>query len=250
MMTVTSEVLGKGGTSKHQLQFLSVHRTKSNQWEYQRCRTVKDGAEHFQHAKKECLKALGSVHATEFPSNHCYVTKLSRWQRHRRVDGVAGILCRRLERIFQRLTPLVPPAVTSAVVRTFWNGLCTDRRMLQLRGSPCKLGPLCTGEDSIGHYASCIHVKDFARQKLGLPSHATGLSYFPLLENVEEPTLIRIAFLVYAVYTTVNQIRRGGQRPEIAQHWLWERVHSVGTGHDNCQAALSRSLAATNSTCG
>ena len=216
MMTVTLEVLGKGGTSKHQLQFLSVHRTKSHQWEYQRCRTVRDGTEDFRHAQKESWKALESVHVTEFPLNRCYVTKLSRYQRNRRVDGVPGILCRRLERNFQRLAPLVPPAVTSAVLRTFWNGWCTDRRMLQLRGSSCKLGPPCTGEGSIGHYASCIHVKDFARQKLGLLSHATGLSYFLLLENVDDPTLIRIALLVYAVYTTANQIRRSGQRPEIA----------------------------------
>ena len=190
------------------------------------------------HVQRECLRTLRKQPCNMMHLETLIRKKLPRWQREKRVEGVPGRLSGRLERNFTKLGLNVPPAVISAVVRTFWNGWCTDRRFQRI--GTCKLGLPCQGDDSIEHYASCVHVKDFALLKMRLPPHVTGLSYFLLLENVDEPTLVRIALLVYAVYTTTQQIRKAEHlTPASVRALLWERVHSVCTNHGKCAQVMS-----------
>ena len=157
----------------------------------------------------------------------------------------------------------MPPRVSAAVLRTFWNGWCTKRRFQQ-RG-PCLLG--CTSfsaEDSIEHYECCPVTLDFAHRILGLEMHtchnravygrrriplpgvagrahvgkltALGLNLAPATDDL----LILRALWCYAVYRTTNEIRQCPcATPEVAGDLLRQFAHEGARNHCRSMRALA-----------
>ena len=136
--------------------------------------------------------------------------KLERWQ--------CGIFPRvralRAKAASLRLSKLVPPRVCSAVLRTWFNGWCSQKRF-QGQG-PCILG--CgRGEDAIEHYACCRLTAELGANLLALPrlphrSPEQKLLSFLLLEprkSLDNGMLTRKALLVAAIYRLHCRLRRG-----------------------------------------
>ena len=115
--------------------------------------------------------------------------------------------------MLRQLAPLTTARTWSAVWRTLWNGWVTHRRFPGARG----FGNQCmfcgtVAPDAIEHYASCPHVRSFARGSLGLPRPDTAadcLANFLLLDlardrlRLEPAVLVRKALRTAAVYTGV-----------------------------------------------
>ena len=101
------------------------------------------------------------------------------------------------------LSGTLQPRVRAAVLRTWWNGWVTKRRM-QDRSKGCIFG--CTSEDSIEHYACCSTVREFGQRSLGLdsPTPETAMEDFlaltPTLSSVTKELVARKAVRLASVY--------------------------------------------------
>ena len=87
--------------------------------------------------------------------------KLERWN----LGGQPGATARRLVQALARLRKVAPPRVCAAVLRTCWNGWCTERRFQKV--GHCVFG--CTElmqEDSLEHYAGCSVCVGCLRRKI------------------------------------------------------------------------------------
>ena len=96
------------------------------------------------------------------------------------------------------------------MVRTIFNGWTTARRF-QLH-SHCKLG--CSGwhhEDSLEHYARCPAIHALRTKRLNLRINPWNKSIFLALhlptEHNNDPTLTKVALLIYTAYRTYNTIK-------------------------------------------
>ena len=136
-------------------------------------------------------------------------TRLQRW------DGLLavplGIAARRAEKVIERTKKEVPPCVLSALARSWLNGWCTARRFQQGRGQ-CWLSDVCTGDDSIEHYARCEWSWHAAKRKFKTVLAPRHLGRFLLLEPSAQDDEALMALNLYAVYTAVNHFRSSGRR--------------------------------------
>lgn len=133
--------------------------------------------------------------------------KLERW----RLPLFPRIQAARAMTVLARLRRLVPPRVTAAVLRTWYNGWCTTRRFQS--HSPCRFG--CRlGEDSVDHYMRCSRLHGVGKSALRLQvSHDMGLRavQFLLLEPaaaLPDATLTRRALHLAAAYRLHCHCRR------------------------------------------
>ena len=113
------------------------------------------------------------------------------------------------------LSGTLQPRVRAAVLRTWWNGWVTKRRM-QDRSKGCIFG--CTSEDSIEHYACCSTVREFGQRSLGLdsPTPETAMEDFlaltPTLSSVTKELVARKAVRLASVYLVHCKARHNRQR--------------------------------------
>ena len=144
-------------------------------------------------------------------------------------------------------SPLVPPRVWAAVLRTLWNGWLTARRWPSgpMAGATCIFG--CAGsEDSIEHYCVCREVAGFARRRLGLSaaaSPAASRADFLILDRpprqrpLAELTLR--ALRVAAVYKVHNWRRHAARRTTaMAREALHQVVRDLVSGHSRAIGVL------------
>ena len=178
---------------------------------------------------------LRSLRCNVFDTEMAVRKRLRRWMEQGRVTGPEAVLARRFIRNLEHLKNNVPPSVLAAMMRTMWNGWCTDRRFQQRASNRCRLAADCRGEDSIEHYSCCGTVWSFARQRMRLPEHKRGLQYFLLLENMDVSTAVRLSIVVYAVYDCVNTMRVQDQRcAGDANVYLWERTRATLLRNGRC----------------
>ena len=168
-------------------------------------------------------------------------SKLERWPLplfpRLRATRAAAITC--------RLRKLAPPRVLAAVLRTWFNGWCSQRRF-QAKGR-CLFG--CSlGEDSIEHYMRCSKLHLHARDRLKLPLHmandARGLS-FMLLDSpsmLPDAQLTIRALLLAAAYGLHCKLRQ--QAPfaddETLRRALDQAIKEAAIGHPGATATLDR----------
>jgi hypothetical protein len=134
--------------------------------------------------------------------------KLTRWE----LDGVPGVLDRRVLRAFCILKEWCPPRVMTAYFRTVWNGWVTDYRMRTLQTSTgvrqCVLG--CgRGSDQLEHYATCSVFWEFATKPcprgLGLHLSSRSRNTF-LLVNADQSVedRVKMDLGIYAIHRPCN----------------------------------------------
>ena len=139
--------------------------------------------------------------------------KLVRWKLGKSggIDMRPGRLAPRVLKRLRELGSVVAPRVVAACSGILWNRWCTERRFS--REGFCTLGCEHPAADSIEHYAHCKAVHDVAKKTLTL--HCEGplaIEWFMLArkELADEGTLVCMAVLIYATYTTTNRMRKLG----------------------------------------
>ena len=142
----------------------------------------------------------------------------------------------RAARVLDRLRLLVPPRVTAAVLRTWFNGWCTKHRF-QGRGA-CIFG--CSmGADKVDHYMRCTRLHGHGLARLRLPFSGTaeerGLCFF-LFECIGQLTHgvpARRALLLTAAYKLHCRLRyrRGFANAEEQRRALDQAVKEAALGH-------------------
>ena len=141
---------------------------------------------------------------------------------------------------------MVPPRVTSAVIRTALNGWCTARRF-QIPHSRCMMGcPAEGAEDSIEHYASCRVIADTAHRWLHLgrdDSMQTRLEVFMGMnshENLEDKA--RRQVLTAAAYKLHNNWRHNpklnNKNTAEMQQALGLMIQEVVAGHSEATTVV------------
>ena len=117
--------------------------------------------------------------------------------------------------VIDTLAKLVPPRVMAAVLRTWFNGWCTDRRF-QKRGARnrgCIWGCRVEDGDSLEHYSVCPVIREFGVSTLRLPSAADSptrrAEFFMLTPGVSKNPLVlqRAALRLTVAYRTHNITR-------------------------------------------
>ena len=154
--------------------------------------------------------------------------KLKRWFQGaelRRFTDRALKLC-------QDIRPHVPPCVLHALLITWLNGWCTDRRFQKAPRS-CLLCDLCTGVDSIEHYAVCPYMWVAASHKLRLSSAHGSLSRFFAVQPARSDDVIILAANIYAVLSVTNQHRASGTRCSSSDlpNKLWNAHRTLSLCH-------------------
>ena len=153
---------------------------------------------------------------------------------------------------------LLPPRVRACQIRTIFNGWMTCRRFQRVGG--CILG-CADEEDSINHYAQCLHYNGLWRKFLGLrtpPPHLRledflGIRPWPysLPEHCRGSAGKNFAAAVRAVsvsalYKTHNAIRHGATTAVAAQFafrgYIRESVRGHGEAMKLCTMAFSAPL--------
>ncbi len=146
-----------------------------------------------------------------------------------------------------RLRGLVPPRVVAAVIRTWYDGWCSQRRF-QARGSCCLFGR-GHGEDSVQHYIWCRVLYAFATSGMRRPAR-DGVAQQPLALMLLEPaadlpdeSFNRRALLVAAVHQLNCTHRRRcaplGTPLEVPRA-LEQAVKTAARGHQRATSCLDR----------
>ena len=166
-------------------------------------------------------------------------SKLQRWP----LPLYPRLRASRAAAVTRRLRKLVPPRVLSAVLRTWFNGWCTQRRF-QAKGS-CLFG--CKfGEDALEHYIRCTKLHSHAKTRMRLPMHLAvedrGLS-FMLLDSpslLPDPQLTLRALLLTAAYRLhCNlRLRQAFTDDEVLRRALDQACKESALGHPGAIATL------------
>lgn len=141
--------------------------------------------------------------------------KLRRWRDHHSLPGRRAHRC---QLVMQRLPKRTPPRVRAALLRTWLNGWCTQRRF-GVRGTHCLFG--CRlGEDDVRHYVACPRLWRFGCRRLGLadPGEASLRANRALLWHSPASTadLAATATLIavgYKAHTLLRRARPGSLEP-------------------------------------
>lgn len=161
--------------------------------------------------------------------------KMLRWK----LDGVPGILERRVLRNFETLRAWCAPRVMAAYFRTLWNGWATSRRMRTMAGRDGGTGIclLCgNGQDSLEHYSHCSVFWDFcskARPRgLGLnPMARSRETFFLLQDGMSAEDKVRMAVGLYALFQTITFASTSGMKDcdWLALLRIWSRRAAEAT---------------------
>lgn len=103
-------------------------------------------------AEKLIAKAMAPTYYAESRVR----AKLAHWN----LNGIPGILGRKVLSNFELLSAWCPPRVVAVYLGTIWNGWVTDRRMRSLRVAEGRAMRSCRlqcgwDEDSVEHYGCC-----------------------------------------------------------------------------------------------
>ena len=167
--------------------------------------------------------------------------KLARWK----FQGMPRKLADAALRHLAQLATMAPPRVCAAVLSTMWNRWITARRF-QREGS-CVLGCSTSAQDSIEHYACCPIVRGCAatmlRIELRPPPHAIAdfmLVSTPPAAVEPKSAMLRMALLVYAVYTSTNDARRDRPRDAtVSASMLEQAVLNAVQSHSGAENELN-----------
>ena len=155
-----------------------------------------------------------------------------------------GLAARRASRTLSRIRSLCPPCVLWAVVRTWFNGWCTLRRFQARQRHSCFLSSTCSGEDSIEHYLRCPIVHAVAAKKLRLLHLRRRPGDMLLLDGgyYDDSQLALTAVLLYAAYTSTNQLRHKDQRISEAEgeKVVWCAVRKAGLQSRRLSGIINR----------
>ena len=163
--------------------------------------------------------------------------RLGRWT----IPCLPGRRPRRAMAVLRELEKRVPPRVRAAIVRTWLNGWCTQRRF-QSCGS-CRWGCL-HGADSIEHYSQCRVLEGLFSRRLRLPALADPAARserFLLLHGARGDELVRCSLWLAAVYRAHNEARVTGidfAENECARRALEQALREQVRGHARATATL------------
>ena len=192
----------------------------------------------FQKTVRTALLAKHSYSPTERMRH-----KLDRWN----LAGFPGETASKCIQSLSLLKKWVPPRVCSAVLRTMWNGWCTQRRFQQSGHCVFQCGCFWSEEDSIEHYSKCEVVVGFARRRLNLRPTVWNQGYLTTLglSNgfcTPEELTIR-ALWVYAVYKAHNLLRYRRLQPgEDAVELLAQYSKEGAFGHNRAMHCLDNAF--------
>jgi len=154
------------------------------------------------------------------------------------LPGPPAHIVRRMLRHLQKLPVLVPPRVCAAVLRTFFNGWCTERRFQRRYCSSniCMLGCRAGAEDSIEHYCRCPALRTVLKSRLRVSvPNFKGLSFWLMNDSCveEEELLICSALINYAGYMATNMFRNSTRAAnnEVAANAISQFITQSAIGH-------------------
>ena len=163
--------------------------------------------------------------------------RLDRWS----IVPFPCVRARRALAVLHRLRNVVPPRVLAALLRTWWNGWNTDRRLQRIGPGlgRCRWGCDAWEGDAIEHYSVCPILERFAARRLGLHSSERQLASrrtdFLLLDVAAEKgplnNLVRRAILLATVYRCFNIARCSGLDPATATEALPQALRDTVRGH-------------------
>ena len=188
----------------------------------------------FQRACTELLDTTPAMHR-EVRLRH----KLARWP----VPCFPRIRAIRAAKLLDTLAKIAPPRVVAAILRTWFNGWCADRRF-QARGihnRGCIWGCQADDGDALEHYAACPKLQQFGWDTLRIPwavDLPTRRAEFFLLTPglAEDPEqALRLALRTAAAYRTHNLIRTTvGNNPAMAQSILRQSLIEISRADTRC----------------
>ena len=167
--------------------------------------------------------------------------KMARWE----LPIHGGRQVERALLILPRLAKLLPPRVQAAIMRTWYNGWCTQRRFQREDGGTCMLGCLF-GQDSIEHYSTCRHVFEYAKSKLRLPDPQDRLQrrmqFFlldPLATRLDADLQVQalLTTAVYYLHCKHRQTPLKWSDAEQVPRALAQAVKEAALGHDKAMKA-------------
>jgi len=128
-------------------------------------------------------------------------------------------MAQRAERNLKRVSHLVPPKVVAAMLRSWFDGWCTQRRFSN-SGSSCKCiwGCRCNKSDSLAHYTCCPVLADWGLKFLKISrkdSQEERRKESLLLHSelqASDDVLFAAAVKNYAMYTVHNLCRHQPRR--------------------------------------
>ena len=149
-------------------------------------------------------------------------------------------------KVMKRLKGLIPPGVTAAILRTWFNGWCTRRRFQLKQDNKCMFG--CDDEDSVEHYSCCKQVERWSVRELRCEACDSAIvrrRSFLLLgsELISDDALIIGALRIAAVYRVHNSVRHSGSRSSLrAISALSQAIKDVAMGSNRCARLIARRL--------
>jgi len=200
--------------------------------------TKVEGAEH--RARKQLQRTIYGklVNSDLYPHIEDRVRhKIERWCLD---PDLPGHVSRRLVHHLPRLGKLVAPRVVAAVLRTLYNGWCTARRFQSV--GCCCMGCQYLGTDSIEHYARCPLTSQL-REQLHLSERFHSLlGFLGGLRDQSDHERTLNSLVVFAVYSTVNNLRHAGHLPaDQVSHMLMEYV-KLGAGGNSYSLSVLHSV--------
>ena len=155
-------------------------------------------------------------------------TKFSRWFPGHEATSMA----KKAIKLSENLRAQVPPCVLHALLVSWLNAWCTDRRF-QKEPRACVLSEQCKGRDCIAHYAVCEHMWNAAHKKLKVSMSRCSISRFFALEPLINDDCAILAANVYAVLSLTNRLRASNMRcsADSLHTELWEAHRTLSIQH-------------------
>ena len=151
-----------------------------------------------------------------------------------------GPAARKALQVSSNLANRVPPRVFSAVLRTWWNGWVTVRRVAHRRdtSSCCLWGCRCDDGDSLEHYTVCPIIAQWRADTLGLTRirHSISLrrTNCMLLDSPIDDSpvrLVKAALALAAIYQVHNISLHSRLTPKDAYDALNQSLREAARGH-------------------
>ena len=111
---------------------------------------------------------------------------------------------RNAEFYIDAIRKLATPCIVHAVLNTWLNGWCTNRRF-QRRLSRCCADPACEGHDELEHYAVCPHLRHGAEVFLDIPSRPASFAIFLRVHSDWKANAVMRALHMYATRAVVHR---------------------------------------------
>ena len=176
--------------------------------------------------QRECLKII------HVPAPDGVFRHLRRQLDRFALQTLPGHRVHRAVNVLQHLSPLVPPRVWHALLRSLLDSWTTAERMGG--DATCIFG--CAARDGLRHYFSCPVFRQFCGDELGLQAPPPGqqgdcfLGLHPAVSEATEGTVLRRALARYALCSAHCHVRHRGLRAHAVRGAMLQFIRDASVG--------------------